>query len=193
MSLSGRYFASARVPSGSPRPAASNCAGNCRPARKFRPCPLNTPSNRRLNSAMAGQSGSTAMAPKSNSCATSTPPGLVQNEHLLQRRHRVLHMHEEQPAEGEIERRAGHGVELRARRLRSARTGRRLARGDRRAPGAASLPSISMPVTRPCGPTRSAISRITAPGPAPTSRQLMPGLSPTRSSTSSVARRHISA
>ena len=41
--------------------------------------------------------------------------------------------------------------------------------------------------------TYPSTSRITAPGPAPTSRQLMPGSRPMLSSSSSVARRHISA
>src|SRR6185312_15237575 len=78
--------------------------------------------------------------------------------HLLKHCDRILQMHEEDPAEHEVERRPGHRFELKHVGIDLLKLG---AFAGRRAESAwaPSLASMSMPVTLPCGPTRSAISR----------------------------------
>ena len=193
MSLSGRNFASASVPSGTPD------AGRLELRRQLAPGPQVSavgPEHALEQAVELGHRRADAARPRWRRNRTPAPP------RCRPAWSRTASSPAPPPAPAYASGTAGNSSGRTARRaaverghigLDRARTRRRLARGDRRAPGRRAAPSISMPVTRPCGPTRSAISRITAPGPEPTSRQLMPGLRPIRSSTSSVARCHIRA
>ena len=117
---------------------------------------------------------------------------LSPGRHFFEDGDRIAHLHEQEPAVGEVERRACRLLEFEKIGCDLLELGSAFAAEILQA-SAPSAPSISMPVTVPSGPTRSAISRITAPGPAPTSRQLMPAPSPTAASTCAVAPYHMRA
>ena len=175
MSLSGRNFASASVPSGSAETRRLELRRQLAPGPQI----AAMAPEHALEQAVELGHGRAERLDRDRAeielLRRHDAARLGPERHLLQHRHRLLHMHEKQPAIAEVERRARRAVELEHVGLDQLELRHRLAARRSASAWAPSAPSISMPVTRPSGPTRSAISRITAPGPEPTSRQLMPG------------------
>ena len=111
MSLSGRYFTSAQGAVGDAETRRLELRGQLAACPQIPPMASEHALEQAIELGHGGAERLDGDGAEIELLRHQHPARLGPGRHLLQGRHGVLHMHEEEAAEGEIERRAGHGVE----------------------------------------------------------------------------------